>query len=104
MCCIECDALLSEYTVATERYAIVSGMLERTPIPEAFRDLEFQRLKNEVAEARLNCHRTRKALTSHQESQVCRRSRPSLHRRNPTRTAWDPVAAFGLTALQSPIR
>lgn len=57
MRCIECDALLSEYRVATERYAVLSGMLERAGVPEAFQDLEYQKLKDEVAEARLNCHR-----------------------------------------------
>ena len=85
MRCIECDAFLSEYRLATERYAVLSGMLERAGIPEAFQDLEFQKLKREVAEARLNCHRARKALSTHQETQVCRRSRPSHHRRGTAR-------------------
>ena len=95
MRCIECDALLSEYREATERYALLSGMLERTGVPETFQDLEFQKLKNEVAEARLNCHRTRKALTTHQESQVCRRSRSSQYQRNYAGTRWESVAALG---------
>ena len=34
MRCIECDALLSEYKVTTERYAVLSGILERADIPE----------------------------------------------------------------------
>jgi hypothetical protein len=103
MRCIECDALLCEYRAATERYAVLSGMLERAGIPEAFRDLEFQKLKNEVAEARLNCHRARKALTTHQETQVCRRSRRSQHHHNPAPTGWESVAALGLKSLLNPI-
>jgi hypothetical protein len=103
MRCVECDALLSEYRVATERYAVLSGILERAGIPEAFRDLEFQKLKNEVAEARLDCHRARKALATHQETQVCRRSWRSQHHRNPAHTVWESVAALGLIRVQNPI-
>jgi hypothetical protein len=103
MRCIECDALLSEYRVATERYVVLSGILERAGIPEAFRDLEFQKLKNEVAEARLNCHRARKALTIHRESQVCRRCRPSPHHRNPARRGGESVSALGLIGLQNAV-
>jgi hypothetical protein len=43
-------------------------MLGMANIPEAFPDLEFQRLKNEVDEARISCHRARKALSTHQET------------------------------------
>ena len=94
MRCIECDAWLSEYRVATERYAVLSGMLERIGLPEAFQDLEFQKLRGEVAEARLNCHRTRKALTTHQESQVCRKSRLFQHHPNPPRSAGNRLGLW----------
>ena len=103
MRCIECHALLSEYMVATERYAVLSGMLERAGIPEAFRNREFLKLKSELAEARLNCHRARKALSIHQQTQVCRRSRPSHHHRSTARTVWESLAASGLKRLQDPV-
>jgi hypothetical protein len=99
--CTECNALLSEYKLTTERYAVLSGTLERAGFREAFKDLEFQELKDQVAEARLNCHRTRNALSTHQESQVCRRSRPS-HHGSTARTDWESAAALGLR-LQNPI-
>jgi len=102
MRCIECDALLSEYGLATERYTVLSGMLERADIPAAFRDLEFQKLKNEVAEARLNCHRTRKALAAHQQTQVCRRS-SHLGIADRARTALESVVGLSLTVRRNPI-
>jgi len=103
MRCIECYALLSEYREATERYAVLSGTLERAGVPEAFQDFEFQKLKEKVAEARLNCHRARKALTTHQESQVCRKSRPSQHPPNSARMNWESIAFLGLKGLQDPV-
>jgi hypothetical protein len=103
MRCIECDALLFEYIVATKRYAVLCGMLERAGIPKSFGDLEFQKLKNEVTEARLNCHRARTGLSTHQETQFCRRSRPSQLHRSTARTAWESVAASGLKRLLNPI-
>jgi len=103
MRCMECDALLSEYTVATERYAVLSGILERAEIPRAFLDHKFQKLKSEVAEARLNCHRARSALSTHQKTLICRKSRQSHDHRSSARTGWESVAAFGLPALQDPI-
>jgi hypothetical protein len=75
--CVECDTWLSEYRLASERYTVLSGMIGTTDIPEAFRDPEFQKLNNEVAEAWLNCYRAREALSTHRETQVCRRSRPT---------------------------
>jgi hypothetical protein len=101
--CIECYALLSEYREATERYAVLSGTLERAGVPEAFQDLEFQKLKDKVAEARFNCHRARKALTTHQESQVCRKSRIAQHSPNAARIRWEWIAASGLKRLQDPV-
>ena len=93
MGCIQCDSLLSEYWEATERYVVLAGMLARTAIPEALRDLEFQKLKDEVAKARLHCHRTRIALHVHKESPVCRRPRLSQRLRNPARTGRESVAS-----------
>jgi hypothetical protein len=65
--------LLSEYRLATERYTVLLRVLVRR-IPKAFPDHEFEKLKNEVAEARLICSRARNALSTHQEAQVRRRS------------------------------
>jgi glycerol dehydrogenase-like iron-containing ADH family enzyme len=84
MRCMECDAFLYEYRAATERYAVLSEMLEKTGIPKAFPDLEFQKLKDQVAEARLHCHRVRKALTIHRESRLCPRSKLPQHHRDRT--------------------
>jgi len=102
MRCMECYALLSEYREVTERYAVLSGTLERAGVPEAFQDFEFQKLKEKVAEARLNCHRARKALATHQESQVCRKPRLSQHH-PPARLSWESIAVLGLKRLQDPI-
>jgi hypothetical protein len=82
MGCMECDAFLYEYRVAAERYAVLSQMLGKAGIPKAFRDMEFQKLKNQVVEARLNCHTLRKALTIHRESRLCPRSKPAQHHRD----------------------
>jgi hypothetical protein len=79
--CIECDALRTEYRLATERYTVLAGMLEMTNIPEAFPDLELQELKNHVDEAQISCHRARNALSAHRETLVCNKCRPSQHRR-----------------------
>jgi hypothetical protein len=71
--CIECDALLSEYLGATERHAVLVGALVKAVVREASQYPEFQKLKQETAEARLKCNRARKTLTAHRESQVCSR-------------------------------
>lgn len=64
--CIECHALSSEHRFATERYTVLIGM-PGAHIPEAVPVLEFRKLKDEVAEARLDCHRTRQALITHRK-------------------------------------
>ena len=71
--CIECDALLSAYTGATERYAGLVATLVSAVAHEAFQYPELQKVKDEIAEARLSCNRARKILSTHRESQVCRR-------------------------------
>ena len=95
--CIECDALLSEYRLAAERYMALCGMLGTPEIPEASPDPTFQELKSELAEARLNCHRTRNALSTHRETEVCHRSRPAQHQYV---TVRELVAAL---RLQNPV-
>ena len=98
--CIECDALLSEYTGATERHAVLVGALVRAVVREAFQYPEFQKLKDEIAEARRNCSRARKTLTAHRESQVCSRYGIPQTSPQPCSYGWDSVAALGLKRLQ----
>ena len=80
MHCKECDALFSEYRLATERYSGLAGM--GTDIPE------FEKMRNEVAKARLNCRLARNALSTHLEAHLRRRARPYQHQHSTARTAF----------------
>lgn len=99
--CIECDALLSEYTGATERHAVLVGALVKAVVREAFQYPEFQKLKQEIAEARLKCNRARKTLTAHRESQVCSRYGIPQTSPQPRESGWE--STLGLEKLQDAV-
>jgi hypothetical protein len=100
MLCIECDALLSEYTGATERYAALVGTLVGGVIHDEFQYPELQKLKGEIAEARLKCNRARKTLTAHRESQICSRYKILQTSPQPCSDAIESAAALGPERLQ----
>jgi hypothetical protein len=66
MQCAECDAFLSEFTAATLRYASLTDRLGAA-VSAGTEDSAFQKLLNEVTQARLECQRTKKALQVHRD-------------------------------------
>ena len=67
--CTECKAFLSEYQAATELYAAMTERLKKTKRDNLAPDPEsaFQKLRDEVRQARLDCQRYREALRIHRE-------------------------------------
>jgi hypothetical protein len=65
MACAECQAFLSNYTSASERYAALVLMLETMAEAENFADPAFLKLKNEVEAARIDCVQAKEALRVH---------------------------------------
>ena len=65
--CAECEAFLSAYMAAAERYASVADRFSKARGPVVPDAALREKLSAELTDARLNCEKYRKALHVHRE-------------------------------------
>ena len=70
MGCRECAAFLSNYKELTGQYAVLTETLNKAAKVRRFDDPAFQKLKSQVAAARLDCQLARTALRIHKEGHL----------------------------------